>query len=111
MIIAADSNFGQILYDASGQAIYLFDAEDSDRPQCYGECAEAWPPVLTKGRPRGSAAVRPGLLGTAQRSDGSMQITYAGHSLYFYAHEGKYQVLCHKRRRIRRHVAGRPARQ
>jgi hypothetical protein len=33
MIIAADSNFGQILYDASGQAIYLFDAEDSDRPR------------------------------------------------------------------------------
>jgi hypothetical protein len=23
-----------------------------------------------------------------------MQITYAGHPLYFYAHEWKYQVLC-----------------
>ena len=95
MIIAADSNFGQILYDASGQAIYLFDAEDSDRPQCYGDCAEAWPPVLTKGRPRATGAVRSSLLGTTERSDGSMQITYAGHPLYFYADEGKYQVLCH----------------
>jgi predicted lipoprotein with Yx(FWY)xxD motif len=95
MIIAADSNFGQILYDASGQAIYLFDAEDSDRPQCYGDCAEAWPPVLTKGSPRATDAVRSSLLGTTERSDGSMQITYAGHPLYFYADEGKYQVLCH----------------
>jgi predicted lipoprotein with Yx(FWY)xxD motif len=95
MIIVADSNFGQILYDASGQAIYLFDAEGSDRPQCYGDCAKAWPPVLTKGHPRGTGAVRSRLLGTTQRRDGSMQITYAGHPLYFYAHEGKYQVLCH----------------
>jgi predicted lipoprotein with Yx(FWY)xxD motif len=45
MIIVADSTFGQILYDASGQAIYLFDAEQSDRPKYYGDCAQAWPPV------------------------------------------------------------------
>ena len=25
----------------------------------------------------------------------SRQVTYAGHPLYFYAHEGKYEVLCH----------------
>jgi predicted lipoprotein with Yx(FWY)xxD motif len=94
-LIAADSNFGRILYDASGQAIYLFDAEESDHPECYGDCAKAWPPVLTKGRPRATDAVRSRLLGTTPRSDGSMQVSYAGHPLYFYAHEGKYQVLCH----------------
>jgi predicted lipoprotein with Yx(FWY)xxD motif len=94
-IIAADSNFGRMLYDASGQAIYLFSAERSDRPRCYGDCAKAWPPVLTKGRPRATGAVRSSLLGTTRRSDGSVQITYAGHPLYFYAHEGKRQVLCH----------------
>jgi predicted lipoprotein with Yx(FWY)xxD motif len=94
-LIAADSNFGRILYDASGQAIYLFDAEESDHPECYGDCAKAWPPVLTKGRPRATDAVRSRLLGTTPRSDGSMQVSYAGHPLYFYAREGKYQVLCH----------------
>jgi len=94
-IIAADSDFGLILHDASGQPIYLFDAEAGSRPECYGMCADAWPPVLTKGKPYASGAVRSNLLGTTPRTDGSTQITYAGHPLYFYAHEGKYQVLCH----------------
>ena len=35
------------------------------------------------------------LLGTIQRDDGSTQLTYNGHPLYFYAHEGKGEVLCH----------------
>jgi predicted lipoprotein with Yx(FWY)xxD motif len=94
-IIAADSDFGLVLHDASGQPIYLFDAEASSQPKCYGECADAWPPVLTKGEPHASGPVRLDLLGTTPRRDGSTQITYAGHPLYFYAHEGKYQVLCH----------------
>ena len=84
-----------MLYDASGQPIYLFDAETTSRPECYGECAEAWPPVLTKGKPRATGTVESDLLGTTPRRDGSTQITYAGHPLYFYAHEGKYQVKCH----------------
>jgi predicted lipoprotein with Yx(FWY)xxD motif len=84
-----------MLYDASGQPIYLFDAETTSRPECYGDCAKAWPPVLTNGKPRPAGAVEPDLLGTTRRRDGSTQITYAGHPLYFYAHEGKYQVRCH----------------
>jgi predicted lipoprotein with Yx(FWY)xxD motif len=84
-----------MLYDATGQAIYLFDAERSARPECYGECANDWPPVLTTGTPQGKRSVDADLLGRTRRSDGSTQVTYAGHPLYFYAHEGKYQVLCH----------------
>ncbi len=29
------------------------------------------------------------------RSDGAVQLTYAGHPLYYYAHERPGQVLCH----------------
>ena len=94
-IITADSEYGVILYDRTGQPIYLFDAESGDRPKCYDECAEGWPPVLTDGEPRARGEVRTALLGTTRRSDGTTQVTYDGHPLYFYAHEGKYQVLCH----------------
>ena len=94
-IITGDSQFGSMLYDASGQAIYLFDAERGSRPKCYGECADDWPPVLTTGKPGAKGGVQPDLLATTRRTDGTTQVTYAGHPLYFYAHEGKYQVLCH----------------
>jgi predicted lipoprotein with Yx(FWY)xxD motif len=95
VIITADSEFGEMLFDKSGQAIYLFDKETSSKPDCYDACAEAWPPVLTEGDPQAQGAVKAGLLGTTKRSDGSTQVTYGGHPLYFYAHEGKNEVLCH----------------
>ncbi len=84
-----------MLFDRVGQAIYLFDREDTSTPQCYGACAQAWPPVLTTDPPRARAAVRAGLLGATQRRDGSRQVTYDGHPLYYYAHESPGQVLCH----------------
>ena len=59
------------------------------------ECAIAWPPVLTTGAPQAAGDVRPDLLGTVPRDDGSTQVAYAGHPLYYYAHEGPGQVLCH----------------
>ena len=89
------SAYGRMLFDGRQQAIYLFDREDGSRPRCYGDCAAAWPPVLAEGQPRAGGAVREGLLGTVERRDGSLQVTYAGHPLYYYAHEGPGQVLCH----------------
>ncbi len=91
----ADSEFGQMLFDASGQAIYLFDVETSPKPQCYDACAEAWPPVLSKGDPVAGPGVKSSLLATVERADGSVQVTYNDHPLYFYAHEGKREVKCH----------------
>ena len=94
-IIVADSDYGPMLYDGSGQPIYLFTAETGTRPRCYEECAADWPPVLTTGKPSASGDARADLLATTRRDDGRVQVTYDGHPLYFYAHEGKYQVLCH----------------
>jgi predicted lipoprotein with Yx(FWY)xxD motif len=100
VIKSADSDFGTMLFDRSGQAIYLFAKERASKPQtikpqCYGACAKAWPPVLTEGSPQARGDARSGLVGTTRRTDGTSQVTYKGHPLYFYAHEGKNQVLCH----------------
>jgi predicted lipoprotein with Yx(FWY)xxD motif len=94
-ITTAGSDFGTMLFDIPGQAIYLFDKETAGRPDCYGECAVAWPPVLTTGSPQAAGEVRADLLGTVARDDGSTQVTYAGHPLYYYAHEGPGEVTCH----------------
>ncbi len=95
VITAGGSQFGKVLFDGTGQAIYLFDLETSKRSKCYDACAEAWPPVLTKHSPRATGAVQQDLLGTTKRDDGTRQVTYAGRPLYFYAHEGKDEVRCH----------------
>lgn len=95
VLTTADSRFGEMLFDDTGQAIYLFDKEATSSAECYDACAEAWPPVLTPGSPLATGGVRPELMGTTQRTDGSTQVTYAGHPLYYYAHEGKNEVLCH----------------
>jgi predicted lipoprotein with Yx(FWY)xxD motif len=89
------SQFGRILGDRRGQAFYLFDEEKSKRSECYGRCARAWPPVLTKGRPRAGRGVRARLLGTTRRRDGRMQVTYRGRPLYYYVDDGPGRVLCH----------------
>ena len=94
-ITTAGSDFGEVLFDVTGQAIYLFDKETTGVPDCYGDCAVAWPPVLTEGSPVAGAGTMTDLLGTTPRTDGSTQVTYAGHPLYYYAHEGKNVVTCH----------------
>jgi predicted lipoprotein with Yx(FWY)xxD motif len=94
-IITEDSHVGTVLFDETGQAVYVFDVETTSEPRCYGTCAEAWPPVLTDGAPRAGTGVAAERLGTTRRKDGSTQVTYAGRPLYFYAHEGKHVVECH----------------
>jgi predicted lipoprotein with Yx(FWY)xxD motif len=94
-IKAGGSQFGDVLFDGDGQAIYYFDKEKGSTSGCYGECAEAWPPVLTKGEPAAGGGAQPELLGTTQRDDGTTQVTYDGHPLYLYAHEGPNEVTCH----------------
>jgi predicted lipoprotein with Yx(FWY)xxD motif len=95
VITLRDSNFGPMLFDSNKQAIYVFEKDRRQKTVCYGECAEAWPPVFTEGPPRAGRGVRASLLGTIKRRDGQTQVTYAGRPLYFYAHEDAGVVLCH----------------
>ena len=88
------SQFGRVVADRKGEALYLFDKETGKRPQCYGECARAWPPVLTKGKPRAFKGARARLLGTTRRRNGKKQVTYRGHPLYYYVSDAPGRILC-----------------
>ena len=88
------SDYGTILADGRGLALYLF-THDTKKSRCYGQCAAAWPPLLTKGVPRAVGKVQQSLLGTVKRSDGKRQVTYKGHPVYYYVGDKKPgQVLC-----------------
>jgi len=94
-VTTGDSEFGTMLFDAAGQAIYIWEVETTPEARCYDDCAVAWPPVLTDGDPIASGEVVGSLLGTTTRTDGTTQVTYNGHPLYYYAHEAPGEVKCH----------------
>jgi predicted lipoprotein with Yx(FWY)xxD motif len=94
-ITSRNSDFGQVLWGPNRQVVYIWEKEPTPTAHCYGDCAEAWPPVLTTGEPVAAGAVDAALLGTTSRRDGSTQVTYHGHPLYYYAHEGPGEVKCH----------------
>jgi predicted lipoprotein with Yx(FWY)xxD motif len=94
-ITTGDSQFGEVLFDGDQGAIYYFDKEKTSQSECYGDCARAWPPVLTEGEPEAAGGAQGRLLGTTERRDGSLQVTYDGRPLYYYVDDPAGQVLCH----------------
>jgi len=83
---AAHSKLGTILVAGpKNMTVYLFEADKGGQSACSGACAAAWPPVNTGGRPQTSGSASASQLGTTTRSDGTKQVTYNGHPLYFYA--------------------------
>jgi predicted lipoprotein with Yx(FWY)xxD motif len=65
--------------------VYIFEADKGTTSACYGACASAWPPVLTNGAPKAEGGASASKLGTTKRSDGTTQVTYGGHPLYYYS--------------------------
>lgn len=94
VVKAVGSQFGRVVADGRGEAFYLFDKENSKRSQCYGACARAWPPVITKGKPRAGKGVKAKLLGTTKRKNGKLQVTYKNHPLYYYVDDSPGTILC-----------------
>jgi predicted lipoprotein with Yx(FWY)xxD motif len=82
-IATRHSSLGTFLI-SGGRTLYLFEADGRNQSTCSGPCAGTWPPLLTSGRPKASAGVKAGLLGTIKRGS-SAQVTYGGHALYTYS--------------------------
>ena len=76
---------GTFLTDGSGRTVYLWAKDGMDASACSGACTALWPPVTTGGTPTASGSAKASDLGTITRSDGTKQVTYDGHALYYYA--------------------------
>ncbi|MEV6211992.1 hypothetical protein [Kitasatospora sp. NPDC051914] len=85
--LGEDAGLGPILVDAQGRTLYLFAGDTSTQSTCYEECAAQWPPLTTKGVPVAGTGVDDGLLGVGKRTDGTEQVLYKGHPLYYFAED------------------------
>lgn len=79
---------GDYLVAANGFTLYLFANDEAGVSNCADQCAENWPPLLTL--PGETLTLGPGLegeLGSIERADGALQVTYNGMPLYLWVQD------------------------
>jgi predicted lipoprotein with Yx(FWY)xxD motif len=84
VITTKTSSAGSFLANGSGRAIYLWMKDGKDSSACSGGCASAWPPVTAAGALTAAGSVNQADLSTFTRSDGTKQVAYDGHPLYYF---------------------------
>ena len=83
------SDLGELVVDHDGMALYMFlpDQQQDGKPTCYDACAEAWPAL--EGKVSAGDGIDESLLGTAERKDGTQQVTYNNLPLYHFSGDKK----------------------
>lgn len=81
-VSAQPTSLGTILVDGQGLTVYVFANDKPNVSTCDGVCAEDWPPVPAPSTLPPSPPGVEGVLGETTRSDGSHQLTVAGHPVY-----------------------------
>jgi predicted lipoprotein with Yx(FWY)xxD motif len=89
VMLGNNMDLGSILVDSKGMTLYLFTKDTPNTSNCYEKCATAWPPLLTEGSPIAGEGIDAALLGTTNRTDGTVQVTYGGWPLYYYVKDLK----------------------
>lgn len=85
--VAESEDLGSFLVDERGMTLYLYTEDTPNTSNCYDDCAAAWPPLLTEGEPTAGEGVDAALLGTTERTDGTVQVTYNGWPLYYWVRD------------------------
>lgn len=86
-VAVASTDLGDVLVDGDGMTLYLFDPDEAGESTCYDDCAANWPPL--EGPVEAGDGTDPALLGTTDRTDGTLQATYAGWPLYRFVGDGE----------------------
>jgi len=83
-LMISASGLGDILTDDAGNTLYLFQVDtQGEASTCYDDCEGTWPPFTET--VTGGPGVDASLLSTAERTDGTVQVTYNGWPLYYFA--------------------------
>ena len=84
VIATATASGSKFLISGTGHAIYLWAKDGKNMSACSGACASAWPPVPATGKVTAAGGAVSSDLGSITRSDGTKQVTYDGHPLYYF---------------------------
>jgi predicted lipoprotein with Yx(FWY)xxD motif len=85
LVALRTTSLGEILTDAHGRTLYLFEKDRNGVSMCNTACVRYWPALTSHGMPRAAKGVRQALLGLTRAGSGVRQVTYAGHPLYTFA--------------------------
>ena len=83
------SDLGTILTDEDGRTLYVFLNDPEGESTCYDDCAQTWPALGTEGDPQAGEGADASLLGTTERQDGALQVTYNEMPLYYFADDAE----------------------
>lgn len=87
-VALGSTDLGEVLVGPDGMTLHLYDPDAQGASTCYDQCAQAWPPLLADdGAPAAGDGVDAALLGTTERTDGGVQVTYDGWPLYYWAQD------------------------
>jgi uncharacterized protein (TIGR02246 family) len=87
--VSEHDTYGEYLVDGEGRSLYLFVNDDQGESVCYDQCAVNWPPLLTTEDAEAGEGVDSDLLGTTERQDGSLQVTYNDWPLYYFVNDAE----------------------
>ncbi len=84
-VALGDSDLGEILVDAEGKTLYLFENDTEGESTCSRQCAVTWPALTVDGEPTAGEGVDEAMLGTTEGDGGETQVTYNDQPLYYFS--------------------------
>jgi predicted lipoprotein with Yx(FWY)xxD motif len=83
--LGSSGTYGKYLTGEDGKTLYLFTPDTTTASNCNAGCIEHWPAFTVESDEtvKGGDGVT-GTFATIKRADGTMQVTYGGHPLYYY---------------------------
>lgn len=87
--LAASDDWGQHLVTADGMSVYLYVLDEGGTIACVDACTNNWRPVVVDSgsEPTVGEGLDQELIGTIERTDGSLQVTFGGWPLYTFARD------------------------
>lgn len=89
--LSTDARWGEHLVTEEGRSVYLYLLDEGGASACVDACTNNWPPVTVAAgeAPTVGEGLDASLVGTIERADGTLQVTYGGHPLYTFRRDAE----------------------